>query len=94
MNPKYIFEYTCEINKTNELIQRYVKRGYEPISISSFVSASHNFVTILFKTNQKPSKCDDCPIDVEVRRNTRSCETCTKEHPAREMTTKKETQKA
>lgn len=27
-------------------------------------------------------RCDDCPIDVEVRRNTKCCETCTKEHPA------------
>ncbi len=30
------------------------------------------------------SKCDTCPIDVEVRRNTRCCERCTKEHPAYE----------
>lgn len=28
------------------------------------------------------SRCDSCPIDVEVRRNTRCCETYTKEHPA------------
>lgn len=37
------------------------------------------------------SKCDKCPIDVEIRRNTHCCERCTKEHPAYEIRTEAKT---
>lgn len=40
-------------------------------------------------TTEKPIRkinCEDCPIHVEVRRNTRCCETCTAESPAYDIT--------
>jgi hypothetical protein len=36
------------------------------------------------KDGMNESMCSDCPVPVEVRRNTRCCERCTPENPARE----------